>query len=62
MSLNRKRALVAAYYTGAVLLILVGAVLWATGHGNGDPYFTLGIVLALAPLVVRWVLALLGRN
>ena len=26
-----------------------------SGYGTGDPYLTLGVVLALAPLVVRWV-------
>jgi hypothetical protein len=62
VTLSPRNTLVAIYYAGAVVLILVGAVLWATGHGTGDPYLTLGIVLALAPLVVRWVLALLGRN
>ena len=61
VSWSWKRALVASYYAGAVVLILVGAGLWGAGHGNGDPYLTLGFVLALAPLVVRWILALLGR-
>ena len=50
------------YYLAALALILVGAGLWVTGHGTGDPYLTLGVVLAVAPLVVRWVLALLGRG
>ena len=50
------------YYLVALALILVGAGLWAAGHGNGDPYLTLGVVLAVAPLTVRWVLALLGRG
>jgi hypothetical protein len=43
-------------------LIVAGVALWLSGHGTGDPYLTLGVVLAVAPLVVRWVLALLGRN
>jgi hypothetical protein len=60
--LSPRRALAGIYYVAAVALILVGAVLWLTGNGTGDPYLTLGVVLALAPLVVRWVLALLGRN
>jgi hypothetical protein len=60
--LSSRSALVWVYYLAAVALILAGAVLWLTGHGTGDPYLTLGVVLALAPLVVRWVLALLGRN
>lgn len=62
MSLSPRTALVWIYYLVALALILVGAGLWATGHGTGDPYLTLGVVLALAPLVVRWVLALLGRG
>lgn len=62
MSLSSRSALVWVYYLAAVALILAGAVLWLTGHGTGDPYLTLGVVLTLAPLVVRWVLALLGRN
>ena len=62
MSLSQRKALVWVYYLAALALILVGAVLWLTGNGTGDPYLTLGVVLALAPFVVRWVLALLGRN
>lgn len=62
MSLSSRQALAGIYYLAAVALILAGAVLWLTGHGTGDPYLTLGVVMALAPLVVRWVLALLGRN
>jgi hypothetical protein len=62
VSLSSRSAIVWIYYLAALALILAGAVLWLTGHGTGDPYLTLGVVLALAPLVVRWVLALLGRN
>ena len=62
MTLSPRSTLVWVYYLAALALILAGAVLWLTGHGTGDPYLTLGVVLALAPLVVRWVLALLGRN
>jgi hypothetical protein len=60
--LSSRSALVWVYYLAALALILTGAVVYLTGHGTGDPYLTLGVVLALAPLVVRWVLALLGRN
>jgi hypothetical protein len=60
--LSSRSALVWVYYLAALALILAGAVVYLTGHGTGDPYLTLGVVLALAPLVVRWVLALLGRN
>jgi hypothetical protein len=43
------------YYLGVLALIVAGAILWSTGHGTGDPYLTLGIALALAPVVVLWV-------
>jgi hypothetical protein len=62
VSWSPRTPIVWIYYGAAAALILVGAVLWLTGHGTGDPYLTLGVVLAVAPLVVRWVLALLGRN
>jgi hypothetical protein len=61
-SLSSRSTLVWVYYGAALALILVGAVLWSTGHGTGDPYLTLGVVLVLAPFVVRWVLALFRRN
>jgi hypothetical protein len=44
------------YYLGVLALIVVGAILWSTGHGTGDPYLSLGIALALAPVVVIWAL------
>jgi hypothetical protein len=59
---SRRNTVALIYYLAALALILVGAGLWAGGHGNGDPYLTLGVVLALAPFVVRWVLALVRRN
>ena len=62
VTLSRKSALLWIYYFAALALILTGAILWLAGHGTGDPYLTLGVVLLLAPFVVRWVLALLGRN
>jgi len=37
------------------VLIVVGVVLWSTGHGTGDPYLTLGVTLALAPVAVIWI-------
>jgi hypothetical protein len=43
------------YYSGAAALIVAGAVLWSTGHGTGDPYLTLGVVLAVGPVVVNWL-------
>jgi hypothetical protein len=56
------RTLLGIYYSGALALIVVGAVLWATGHGTGDPYLTLGIALALVPVVVIWIRKWLGRG
>lgn len=61
MSANRK-TLIAVYYAGVSALILVGAILWATGHGTGDPYLSLGIALALAPLAVIWIRRWFGRD
>jgi hypothetical protein len=49
------RRLLAIYYVAVGALIVVGALLWATGHGTGDPYLTLGIALALAPIAVNWL-------
>lgn len=49
------RTLLGIYYAGALALIGVGAILWATGHGTGDPYLTVGVALALAPVVVNWI-------
>jgi hypothetical protein len=56
------RALFGIYYSGALALIVLGAVLWATGHGTGDPYLTVGVALALVPLVVIWLRKWLGRG
>jgi hypothetical protein len=49
------RTLLGVYYAGVLALIVAGALLWATGHGTGDPYLTLGIALALAPIAVNWL-------
>ena len=43
------------YYFGAFALIVAGVILWSTGHGTGDPYLTVGVALALAPVVVNWL-------
>jgi hypothetical protein len=59
VSLNRKT--LGIYYLGVLVLIVVGATLWLTGHGSGDPYLTLGVVLAVAPVVVRWLRQRFGR-
>jgi hypothetical protein len=43
-------------------LIIVGVVLWSTGHGTGDPYLTVGIALALAPIAVIWLRRRFSRD
>lgn len=48
------KTLVGIYYFGALALIVVGVILWSTGHGTGDPYLTLGVALALGAGVVIW--------
>jgi len=50
------------YYLGVLALIILGAVLWSTGHGTGDPYLSLGFALAFAPLVVIWVRRRFSRS
>jgi uncharacterized protein (DUF983 family) len=57
-----QRTLVGIYYLGVVVLIVVGATLWSTGNGTGDPWLSLGVVLALAPVAVIWVLRRLRRS
>ena len=42
-------------YLGALALIAVGISLWLTGHGTGDPYLTIGVVLVAVPPVVIWL-------
>jgi hypothetical protein len=43
-------------------MIAVGATLWLTGHGTGDPWLSLGVALAFAPPVVIWVRRLFSRD
>jgi hypothetical protein len=50
-----QRTLLGIYYLGVLALIAVGVILWATGHGTGDPYLTVGIALLLLPIVVKWL-------
>ena len=54
--------LVWIYYGGVSVLIVVGVVLWSTGHGTGDPYLTLGVALALAPIAVIWLRRRFSRD
>ena len=46
----------------AVVLIVAGSILWATGHGTGDPYLTIGIALAVLPPAVIWIRRFFGRG
>ena len=57
-----QRTLAGVYYLGALALIAVGAILWSTGHGTGDPWLSLGVVLLVAPVVVIWLRRRLRRN
>jgi Co/Zn/Cd efflux system component len=57
-----QRTLAGIYYLGVLALIVAGATLWLTGHGTGDPYLSLGVVLAIAPVVVIWLRRRLRRN
>ncbi len=56
------RTLLGIYYAGVLALIVAGAILWATGHGTGDPYLSVGVALALAPVVVNWLRQRLRRD
>jgi hypothetical protein len=49
-------------YLGALALIAVGISLWLTGHGTGDPYLSVGVLLAAAPPVVIWLRRRFGRG
>jgi hypothetical protein len=59
---SNRRTLFGIYYSAVLALIVVGAVLWATGHGTGDPYLSVGVALALVPVVVIWLRKWLGRG
>jgi Co/Zn/Cd efflux system component len=52
---SSQRTLLGIYYLGVLALIVAGVILWVTGHGTGDPYLTVGIALALVPIVVKWI-------
>jgi hypothetical protein len=49
-------------YVGALALIAIGISLWLTGHGTGDPYLSVGILVAAAPPVVIWLRRRFGRG
>ena len=53
--MRNRNALVWVYGLGVLALIVAGVTLWLTGHGTGDPYLSLGIVLAIAPGVAIWL-------
>ena len=57
-----QRTIVGIYYVGVAALVLVGVILWATGHGTGDPYLTLGVALAFVPIVVIWLRRRFSRD
>jgi hypothetical protein len=57
-----RRTLFGAYYLLAAVLIIVGIILWSTGHGTGDPYLTIGIALAVLPPAVIWIRRFFGRG
>jgi hypothetical protein len=57
-----RTTLAGIYYLGVIALIVVGAALWSTGHGTGDPYLTLGFALAVAPIVVIWLRRRFSRD
>jgi len=59
---SRKRLLFTIYYVCAFALIVAGSILWATGHGTGDPYLTVGIALAILPPAVIWIRRFFGRG
>ena len=59
---QHRKTLTVVYYGVAVVLIVAGSILWATGHGTGDPYLTIGIALAVLPPAVIWIRRFFGRG
>jgi hypothetical protein len=59
---QHRRTLAVVYYVVAVVLVVAGSILWATGHGTGDPYLTIGIALAVLPLAVIVIRRFFGRG
>jgi hypothetical protein len=59
---QHRKTLTVVYYGVAVVLIVAGSILWAIGHGTGDPYLTIGIALAVLPPAVIWVRRWFGRG
>ncbi len=57
-----RKQLLAGVYLVAFVLIVVGSILWATGHGTGDPYLSLGFALAILPPAVIYVRRWFGRG
>ena len=57
-----RNTLLGIYYLGVFAMIAVGATLWLTGHGTGDPWLSLGVALAFAPPVVIWVRRRFSRD
>ena len=59
---QHRRTLTVVYYAVTLALIVAGSILWATGHGTGDPYLTVGIALAVLPPAVIWIRRFFGRG
>lgn len=59
---QHRRTIGVIYFAVAFVLIVAGCILWATGHGNGDPYLTLGVALAILPPAVIWIRRFFGRG
>jgi hypothetical protein len=56
------RTLLGVYYVAVLAMIAVGATLWLTGHGTGDPWLSVGVALLFAPPVVIWARRLFSRD
>ena len=59
---QHRKTLAVVYFGVAAVLVVAGIALWSTGHGNGDPYLTIGIALAVLPPAVIWIRRFFGRD
>jgi len=57
-----RNTLLGIYYAAVLTMVAVGATLWLSGHGTGDPWLSVGIALAFAPPVVIWARRLFSRD
>ena len=60
--MRSSQTLFGVYYLVVLTMVAVGATLWLTGHGTGDPWLSVGVVLAFLPPVVIWVRRLFSRD